>query len=221
MKPMLMAATLTLVGGTAWAELPVLAADVGVTANVISTRQFDLVSSTDHLALGHVGAAITFEIPYSALDVELAYHGGEVAEQAHSTVKASLAMKGVEVGATWRYPWLRHLHPYAHLGVGVDWATLTLFDTSRLTQTVANPSGTGLVGVQVPFRLARKPAGRAPVLLIDVGVGYTLRPGYAFTTLAPTPGTPQPADPVPSSTVNVGTMPLSGITYRVLLALRY
>lgn len=200
------------------AAWPEVGANLSYAGNVNQSRNFDLVSSTDHLALTHVAASVTFAAAKGRLDVELAYETGGVGDSAHQSIPTQLSLQGFELGATWRYPLLQHLEPYAHLGGELDWVNLTLIDTQHLTQTVANPGVNGLLGVQVPLSMGIS-AARPGTLLLDIGVGYVLRPSYAFHALSPQVAG-RPADPVAQSPVDLGSMPMSGISYRIGVSFR-
>jgi hypothetical protein len=205
----------------AHAELPTLTADVGTVATVVPARQLDLVDSQDHLAAFHVGAGVSLDVPRGVLDLDLAYASTGTDHSAHaSAFSASLWLRGVEVGARYRWavrPWFT---PYLRVAGGWDWGTLTLLDESQLTQTVGHPEGTALAGVQLAVPL-EKGGARAVQFVLDVGAGYTLRPGYRFDAMGPKPPDQKPDDPIARGTIDVGTMPLSGVAYRITLSLRY
>lgn len=207
------------VSAPALAEVPALAADLGYAATVVPAKALDLVAPQDHLGSFHVGAAATLPVSDAQVDIEAAFNSGGSNTTAHGTVATSLWLRGVEVGARYRYPVRRWLEPYLRLSGAYEWGTLTLLNEASLTQTVGNPSGTALVGVQLPVALAK--GARAPKLLLDLGVGYTLRPGFRFDALGPAPVKPAPEDPLGRGTVDLGTLPLSGVAYRITVALRY
>lgn len=213
--------TALLLAPTAFAELPPLQANLGVFTQVFSARGYDLVDTDDHLVSFRVAAGTTFQLHRWQLDVEGAFSAGGTEATAHQQVASSLALTGFEVAGTARFVALSWLHPYVRVGLGYDWATLRLFNDTRLTQTVGNVAGQGGVGVQLAARLTREDA-RAVHLLLDVGAGAVLRPAYAFSALGPAPVARPPADPLGArSTVNVGALPLSGITWRILVGLRF
>jgi hypothetical protein len=89
-----------------------------------------------------------------------------------------------------------------------------------ITQTVATGLGSGLVGVQVPVRMGVGP-GRLPFLVFDVGLGGVLRPAVAFDDLRAEAPEKPPEDPVGQGGVNLGSLPLSGLTFRVLVTTRW
>lgn len=220
MKPTLLMTAL-LSASTAFAELPPLQANLGVFTQVFSSRGYDLVDTDDHLHSFRLAAGTTFQLRRWQLDVEGAFSAGGTETFAHQQVPSSLALTGLEVAGTARFLALSWLHPYVRVGVGYDWATLELFNETRLTQTVGNIAGHGGVGVQLAARLTRQES-RAVHLLFDIGAGAVLRPAYAFTALGPAPVTGAQSDPIGGrSTVNLGTLPLSGITWRILVGLRF
>jgi hypothetical protein len=104
---------------------------------------------------------------------------------------------------------------------GYDWATLTVFDTSRLTQTVGRFSGAGLAGVQFNVKLGGAGDRRVPWLVFDLGAGATLRQTPSFDALGPTQPAKPAVDAIATSTVNLGSVPLSGFTARVLVGVRF
>lgn len=210
---------LGLIAAPAWA-LPPLSLSLGYSAQVFTSRSFDLVASADHLQMFRVGIGYSLPVPRGTLDLEVAFSTGGTQDFAHGTVPVQFGLFGVEAGGSWRYPLLAHFEPYVHLGAGWDWASLTIVDQTRLTQTVSNISGSAMLGAQVPFKLGPDDS-HAPWLLLDLGVGYILRPGASFHAMAPAQASPTPEDPIAHATTNLGTLPLSGIQYRVLLTLRF
>lgn len=223
-KPLLLAALLC--AAPALAELPHVSAGLGYAAQFNSARSYDLVDVDDLLAMYRVAAAASFELPVGFLDVEVGFQSGAAQETVHGgqatavnpPLTTQLWLRGLDAGVRYRYPLFSHLQPYLHLAAGWDWVTLTVGDTTRLTQTVSNFAGSATVGVQVPIRLGSG-RGRLPELVLDAGLGYTLRPAYGFTALAPEP--PNGSDLVAHAAVNLGALPMSGLTYRLLLSFRY
>lgn len=201
----------------AWA-LPPVSVSLGYSAQVFSARSFDLVSRDDTLAMARVGLGYSFTLPQGALDLEAAFAQGGKDTTSHNNTLVSFDLKAIEAGVSYRYPLLAHLHPYVHVGAGWDWVTLTLRTSNTLTQTVNNVSGNAMVGVQVPFKLGPNDS-RAPFLLTDLGVGYSFRPGAGFHAMQPA-GTPNKEDPIAQASANLGTLPLSGIQYRILFTFR-
>ena len=216
---LLVVSAVVLASGAARADWPQLSASVGYTAQYFTARTQDLVDVDDQTSGFRVAAGATLAVGWGAVDFEAAWQTATTGATAHAAVPTQLAMRGVELGATWRYPLHRNLHPYAHLGAGWDWATLTLFNEQRLTQLVSHPSGTGLLGLQVPFVIGNSPR-HPPTLLIDLGVGYVLRPVYTFDQLGPGPVANPGPEPIGNAAVSLGTMPLSGITWRLLVSFR-
>ncbi len=209
---------LGLVAANAWA-LPPVSLSLGYSAQVFTGRSYDLVSGNDTLASVRLGAGYSFLLPRGALDVEASFTAGGAGDTVHNNIAASIDLKGLEAGLSYRYPLFAHLQPYLHLGAGVDWATLTLFDATRLAQTVAVGSGNAMLGAQIPFKLGPNDS-RAPTMLMDLGVGYVLRAGAGFHAMAPGPADKPVEDPIAHASTNLGTLPLSGIQYRVLMTFR-
>ena len=203
----------------AWAQRPELSASLGFASETLGSSQYDLVAKDDALPMYRVGAGVGFKLPVGSLDAELTWRSGSSGATAHQSVSSELRVRGLEVGAAYRYPWLKHLQPYVRLGAGWDWASLSLLDVGCLTQTVSHPSGSLLAGVQVPFRLGSG-AAWAPEVSIDLGLGGVLRPAYAFGAMAPTPPSGRVEDPIARGTVNLGAMPMSGFTWRLGLTVR-
>lgn len=213
-------AVIALLAATARAELPQLQASVGYAGQYFSARQYDLLDVDDQLAMTRVAVGTGFSLPVGALDVDVAYSDGASQGAAHGTVPTAFWLRGLQLGATWRLPVRSWFQPYLQLSGGLDWATLTLFNEARLTQTVVSSSGMGLVGVQFSVRLGRRSEKRLPSLLFDLGGGGVLRTAARFDALAPTVDQP-PADPIASGSVNLGTLPLSGYTLRALVGVRF
>jgi len=221
------------VGFAARAEVPTLSASIGYSSEVYTSRSWDLVDDDDHLPMLRVGAGTSFEVASGFVDVEAAFQSGASRGAAHSTVSTDFWLRGVRVGAAYRYPLWRFFQPYVQLGGGVDWATLTLIAPSRLTQTVPAGVGTALVGFQVPIRLGgpvawasgphTRPADdvRRPFLVLDIGLGGVLHSGTSFSSMQPEAPAKPPVDPLGQGSVDVGSIPLTGFTFRVLASARW
>lgn len=201
------------------ADVPQLSFSLGYQTQLYTSRGYDLVDVDDNLPMFRLATGTGIPVLRGTLDVEAAFSTGTSRESAHGSVPVELWLRGVEVGATYRYPLVRFLEPYAHLAVGWDWATLQLLNESRLSQTVSHISGQGLVGLQMPIRLGNALARRL-VLVLDLGGGYVLRPDYAFTAMAAAAAPPSP-DPVARGAVNVGSLSMHGGVIRALISLRY
>jgi hypothetical protein len=205
-----------LVAAPAWA-LPPVQLSLGYSAQVFSSRSYDLVSSNDTLQSVRLAAGYSFELSRGAIEAEVAYQTGGSDDRTHGGYSANFELRSLEAGVSYRYPLFSHLEPYVHLGAAVDWATLSLA-TTQLTQTVMGGSGNALIGAQIPFKLG--PDGsRAPWLLMDLGIGYVLRPVAGFHAMQPGL-TNHTDDPIAHGTTDVGRLPLSGVQYRVLLTFR-
>lgn len=212
---------LVLTSSGALAELPTLAVSTGYTSQVFDARGFDLVNFDDAVHQFRVGAGTGFKVGFGSLDLELAFSTGGTRSVTHATVPVEFALKGLQVGVAYRVPVQSWLQPYLQLSGGYDWATLTLFSESRLTQTVGRFSGTGLLGVQLAVRLGSPKATRVPWLVFDLGAGAVLRQAPTFDAMGPTPPEKPVADAIPQATINLGTVPLSGFTARALIGVRY
>jgi|APLak6261679142_1056127.scaffolds.fasta_scaffold00031_57 hypothetical protein len=219
MRALLLASLLT--STFAAAGLPPLSVDLGYSTQVFTARGFDLVNVNDNLHQFRVGAGTGFALPLGALDLELALATGGTRGTTHGVVPVDFSMLGLQLAASWRVPVTTWFHPYAQLGGGYDWVTLTLFDERRLTQTVGRFSGTGLLGVQLAVRLGPARQDRLPVLFFDLGLGATLRQAPSFDAMGPQAPTKPPPDAIATSTVNLGSVPLSGFTARALIGVRY
>ncbi len=218
-RPLLLA--VALLATAASAELPTLSASVGYTSQIFPARGYDLVDSDDHLSMVRAALGTGFLLPFGLLDLELAYQGGGTTAQAHATVPTSFSLVGAQLGATLRLPVRAWFHPYAHLSGGVDWATLTLASPTRLTQTVLTGSGQGLLGVQLSVRLGRNTGRRLPWLVFDLGGGAVVRSVARFDALRPEPASTPPPDALASGQVDVGALPLTGYTFRLLVGVRF
>lgn len=214
MRPFALAALLTAL--SSWAAPPI---DIGIStgALVVQARSYDFVDDDDHLGLWRVETSWTKEAWRGQLQLGLGGFSGATKAAAHQTLSADLWLRGIEASATYRYPALRWLEPYARAAVALEWATLSVLAGQRLEQTALAPVGSGLLGVDVVVPLAGA-ARRA--LVLDLGVGYAVRSAYQFDELkAPSPAKPGPEN-IPRSGVPLGALQLSGITYRIGVALR-
>lgn len=204
-----------LVSSVALAERPAFSASFGLSDEVLTQRQYDLVDDNDHLGLYRVTGGVGFAFERWSLDVDAAWKSGSTRQVAQQTATAALWVRGVEGGATGRWRLYRYLHPYARLGLGADWATLTLTASSTLSQTVAVVSGSATAGVQVPVKL-----GNGPELVFDAGLGAVLRPAFEMNALAAETD-PRRDDPSKPGTLNVGQLGGPAFTFRLGVALRY
>lgn len=214
-------AALLVSASVASAEVPPLHATVGVSSQLFSARGYDLVDVDDHLVSFRLAAGTTFELSRLRLDVEAAFRAGGTATSAHASVPTSLELLGVEVAGVARWPVLPWLHPWLKVGVGYDWATLTLVSSTRLTQTAGLVAGQAALGVQVLVRLSRAEQ-RGVFFIADFGAGGVLRPAAVFDSVGPAPVVGPQADPLGArGRVNVGSLPLSGITLTWNAGLRF
>lgn len=220
MKPLVVVASL--LASTALAEVPTLAVSAGYGAQILSHRQWDLVDGDDHLSLLRVAGGTGFVLPFGLLDVELGFAHGAATSAAHVLTASRFTLTGLQLAGTFRLPVTSWFHPYAQLGGGVDWVTLNLGSgASSLGQTVATPSGTGLLGVQFAIRMGAKGDRRLPWLVFDLGGGAVLRPAARFDAMAPPAPEQGAVEPLARGTVNLGSMPLTAGTFRVLVGVRY
>ena len=197
---------------------PPLGASVGYSADVVSRRSYDFVAVDDHMPSFAVSAGTRFALERGTLDLDLAFTTGGAGATAHQSLKTGLQLVTLEVAATYRYPWLRHLEPYLRVSAGPGWATLTVNTTGgAVHQTLANASGTGLLGLSFPFALS--PRGTA-TLVLDLGVGYSLRSTYAFNSLMRDPPKHPTGEEVPDVPLSLGRLDLSGISYRFGVGMR-
>lgn len=210
---------LVLLAAPAWA-LPPVSLSLGYSAQVFSARQYDLVATHDTLQQFRIGAGYAQPVWRGFLDLELAFSTGSTGAYSHGAIASSFALSGLELAASFRLPVLRHFDPYLLVGAGYDWATLTLADESRLTQTAGTLAVRAMIGAQLPFKLG--PAdSRAPTLLLDLGLGYAGRPSAGFHAMAPAPVRSSGEEaPIARAGTDLGSLPLSGIAYRVLLTFR-
>lgn len=203
------------------AELPALSASAGYSTQVFTARGYDLIGFDDNLHQGRVAVGAGFSLPFGALDLEVAFSTGGTASTSHSTIPVQFVLKGLQLGLAYRVAVRSWFQPYAQIAGGYDWATLTLANESRLTQTVGSVSAGGLLGVQFGVRMGSPKASRVPWLIFDLGAGAVLRPQTRFDAMAPQPVKPAPTDPIVVGTVNVGSVPLSGFTARLLIGVRF
>lgn len=210
-----------LVSTLASAEVPTLSLNLGYSTQVFTARGFDLVNVDDNLHQFRVAAGTGLSLPYGALDVEVAFATGGTKGTTHATVPVEFALKGLQLALTYRVPLKVWFQPYVQAAGGYDWATLTLFDPSRLTQTVGGFSGVGLAGVQFNVKMGGPGERRVPWLVFDLGAGATLRQAPNFDAMGPTPAAKPPPDAIATSTVSLGSVPLSGFTARILVGVRF
>jgi hypothetical protein len=218
----LSAVVLGLLASAAFAQVQPFHANLGVSAQVFSARGYDLVDLDDHFHSFRFGAGTTFELRAWQLDLEAGVTTGSTDATAHVQLSTGLALVGLDVSATARLPLTSWFHPYVRVGAGYDWATMNVVGTaSRLTQTVGLVSGQAGAGVQFSVRLTREKQ-RGVFLFLDLGVGGVLRQGAAFSAVGPPPPVGPQADPIGQrGAVNLGTMPLSGITWRAMAGVRF
>jgi hypothetical protein len=189
---------------------------LGYAGQVSTARAYDLVDENDHLPLFRVAAAWAFPLPGSRLEVEGGFLTGGSAAPLHQVSTAKLGLVGVELGAAYRVRVGTYLEPYAQVLIGHDWLNL---DIGPLNQGAGQVSATGLAGVSLAFPLLTREAA-GPVFLIDLGVGYGFRPGARFDALAPEPPDESDKEPIPSVALPLGSLPLSGVAYRLQVGLR-
>lgn len=203
------------------AEVPTLWASAGYSTQVFMARGYDLIGVDDNLHQGRVAVGTGFHLPFGWLDLEVGFATGGTASTTHTSVPVEFVLKGLQLGVSYRVPVRSWFQPYAQLAGGYDWATLTLAGQTRLTQTVSSVSGTGLLGVQFAVRMGGKKETRVPWLIFDLGAGAVVRPASRFDTMAPqTPAKPA-ADAIAFGSVNLGSVPLSGFTARLLIGVRF
>lgn len=203
------------------AEVPTLQASAGYSTQVFGARGYDLIGLDDNLHQGRVAVGTGFNLPFGALDLEVAFATGGTNSASHGVVPVQFVLKGLQLGVTWRVAVKSWFHPYAQVAGGYDWATLTLAGDSRLTQTVGSFSGAGLLGVQFAVRMGSSKAPRVPWMIFDLGAGAALRPVTRFDAMAPETPKPAPSDPIAAGSVNLGSVPLSGFTARLLVGVRF
>ena len=205
----------------AGAEVPTLLASAGYSTQVFGARGYDLIGVDDNLHQGRVAVGTGFNLPFGTLDLEVAFSTGGTRSVSHTVIPVEFALKGLQLGVGYRVAVRSWFQPYAQVAGGYDWATLTLANETRLTQTVGSFSGTGLLGVQFAVRMGGAMSPRVPWLIFDLGAGAVLRPLTRFDAMAPAPVRPAPTDPITVSSVNVGSVPLSGFTARLLIGVRF
>ena len=218
MKRLFLALAVGLVAAPALA-LPPLGATIGYSADVVSHRSYDFVAAIDDLPRFVLTAGTRFHLDHGTVDLDLAFSFGGYSGTAHQTLGTELMLVALEVAGTYRYPWMRHLEPTLRLSAGPSWATLTAYTAGgSVHQTVPNLSATGLLGLSVPFLLSRD---RGLELVFDLGVGYSLRPVFAFDALQRDPPEHPTGDEVRDVPLSLGELNLSGMAYRFSVGLRF
>lgn len=210
-----------MVSTVASAAVPTLAMSAGYSTQVFTARGYDLIGTDDNLHQFRLAVGTGFVLPLGWVDLEAGFATGGTNSTSHVNVPVQFALKGLQLGVTWRVPVWSWFHPYVQVAGGYDWATLTLVNESRLTQTVGSVSGTGLLGIQFAVKMGGRKALRAPWFIFDLGGGMVIRPVTRFDAMAPTPPKTAPEDPIAVGSVNLGSVPLSGFSGRLLVGVRY
>ncbi|QRO02095.1 hypothetical protein JRI60_25325 [Archangium violaceum] len=197
---------------------PPVSLRLGYAGQVSTARAYDLVDENDHLPLFRVGAAYALPLTGGRLEVEGGFLAGGTFASLHQVAEARLGLVGVELGAAYRVSLGSFVEPYAQALIGYDWLDLRI---GQLRQDVGQVSATGLLGVSfvVPLHPGRA-GGPSPAFLFDVGAGYGFRPGARFDALAPEPPGKGQTEPIPSTALQAGSLPLSGVAYRIQVGLR-
>jgi hypothetical protein len=195
---------------------PPMSFRLGYASQVSTARAYDLVDENDHLPLFRVGAAYALPLTGGRLEVEGGFLTGSTSALLHQVAEAKLGLVGVELGAAYRVSLGSVVEPYAQALIGYDWLGLRV---GSLRQDVGQVSATGLLGVSLVLALHPGRAG-SPAFLFDVGAGYGFRPGARFDALAPEPPGQGSPEPIPSTALPVGSLPLSGVAYRLQIGLR-
>ncbi|MDX2009027.1 MAG: outer membrane beta-barrel protein [Myxococcaceae bacterium] len=218
----LISVVLGLFASAAFAQVQPFHANLGLSTQVFSARGYDLVDLDDHFHSFRFAAGTTFELRAWRLDLEAGVTTGGNDATSHVQLATGLGLVGLDLSATARFPVTAWFHPYVRVGVGYDWATLSVTNpANRLSQTVGVVSGQAGAGVQFTVRVTRENQ-RGVYLFLDLGIGGVLRPGAAFTSVAPPPPVGPQADPIGQrGGVNLGTLPLSGITWRGIAGIRF
>lgn len=205
----LFAALMILVPAAAQARPP-LTVSAGYSSQVVTDRAWDLVDENDHLPMLRLGLGWVLDAPGGKLEVGAGFLTGTTGATLHQARNASLWLRGLELSATWRRPLARFFSPYARLGAGLDWATLSIGPDDALEQRDSAPSATGMLGFTIPI-VSTQGDDWHEWLVFDLGVGYALRSAFDFDQMAPV-GDEAAVAPAP---INAGTLPTSGITYRI------
>jgi hypothetical protein len=195
---------------------PPVSLRLGYAGQVSTARAYDLVDENDHLPLFRVGAAYALPLTGGRLELEGGFLTGSTAASLHQVTEAKLGLVGVELGAAYRVSLGSFVEPYAQALIGYDWLDLRI---GQLSQDVGQVSATGLLGISLIFPVHPGREG-SPSFLFDVGAGYGFRPGARFDALAPEPPGKGDLEPIPSTALQAGSLPLSGVAYRLQVGLR-
>lgn len=198
--------------------VPKVYGGASIATTLITPRAYDFVDTDDV----HTGVALfagySFTLKRAYLDVELGFTTGGTRGVVYGGLSTDFAWRAVEVGVAYRYALFKHLHPYAKLLGGIDVATLSLISSARLTQTVVGAAGQALAGVQVPVYFER--LSDTASIVLDAALGLGLHSPLAFDALGPPPPVKPVPDAIARATTDVGTLPLSGFTFRVGVLVR-
>lgn len=202
---------------TSSAWRPPLTATLGFGSQYATHRSYDLVDDDDVMPTVRAAVGYGFQLPRALLDVELGYQSGGTSASLHGLRESSLWLHGVDVGATYRYSLFKYLQPYAGIAAGYEWATL---EAGALQQRVGSPRVTAMAGLGVPLVLIPRDGQDHALFFVDFGVGYTLRPLFAFDAMKPEPPAKPAPDAIPIAPLDLGRMELSGLTWRLALTFR-
>ena len=201
---------------------PPLVLTTGFSGQAITDRSWDLVDVDDHLPMAHVAAGWAFDVSGGRLEASLGFLSGSTRATLHDSHEAALMLRSLELGATFRHPFARRFEPYVRLAGGFDWATLSIGSEGTLEQRIARPSATAMLGAAIPLVVTTSSLSgrRHEWLLLDLGVGYTVRPSFDFDALAPAEPDRPAADGIARTPTDLGQLAMSGVAYRLGLTLR-
>jgi hypothetical protein len=193
--------------------------DASTGASYITDRNFDLVGGADALPVGDFRASFTPGWLANHLELNAAYvitgEGGSSA----SSWQSSFGMQSIQLGASYRWRPSTWIGFYARAAAVLDVDKLTLSattDSLPLSQTAVTAGALGGLGTEFTFVHERHfDAG------LTLEVGYALRFNSArFDQLKPDTGGAAPA-PVAFAPVNAGAFDVSGIQWRVGVAVHF
>jgi hypothetical protein len=222
MKPAPLATSLglllaALAGPTASAQgLGRWSVEAGTGASYVTDRSFDFAASSDAMPVGDLRVGYRPGWLGNHLELGLAYVGATLGATTFQAWNTSLTVHSFQPGVLYRWSFGDRLSAYGRVAGLVDTARLDLSagEALPLYQRLWTGGALGAAGAEV---IAVR--GELTQIGVLAEVGYAYRPVKAhFDHLAPDVGGGSPA-PVAVTPVDAGSIDLSGVQWRLSLAL--